>query len=94
MFIIFLKIILLIFRGREGGRGKEEERERNTDVRAHQSPASCTPLLGIDPATRLYALDWESKQQPFGAGDNTQPTVPHQPEQDVYLLKTLSSKTF
>ena len=56
----------------------EKERERNIDVQEkHGLVASRTPPTR-DLAQNLgMCADLESNQQPFGLGDDTQPTEPH-----------------
>ena len=68
----FLKKFFKDFILRE--RGKERERERNTNV---WLPITRPPLQTW-PATQACALDWESNQRPFGSQDGTQSTEPHQ----------------
>ena len=45
-------------------------------------PLAC-PLLETWPITQACALDWELNQRPFGLQAGTQPTVPHQPEEEI-----------
>ena len=60
------------------------ERERNIHV---WLPLAC-PLLGTQPATQAWALDWELSKQPFGSQAGTQSTEPYQPglERKIFNL--------
>ena len=68
------KIFFLLGRGAE----RENERERNMDVREkHRSAASCTPLdQAPNPHPGMCQVG-KSNWQPFSLGDEVQPTEPH-----------------
>ena len=73
----FLKrFYLFIFRER----GREGERERNTDVQEiHGSVAYHIPSTGHLIHNPGMCPDWESNQQPFGSQVSPQSTEPHKP---------------
>ena len=77
LFNFRLRTRLLIL---ERAEGREEERERNTDVREiHQSAASCRHTdQGLNPQPRHVPCP-ESNSRPWGFGMMLQPTAPHQP---------------
>ena len=73
-FILFIYLFIFRERGREG------DRETNTDVwEKHWSVASCMPPTGDLACNPGMCPDWELNWWPFGPQASTQSTKPHQP---------------
>ena len=79
-FFIFKRFYLFIFRER-GREGERDGGKYQCVVASHMTP---TGELAHNPS---MWPEWDSNKQPFGSQACTQPTEPHQPGINVFLLR-------